>query len=67
MVVAMKYIGIVLTLVIIATYPVVSFSYDWPPQVGEHYPDLRLFNSAGETIQLSDFKGKVIVIESIIS
>lgn len=37
----------------------------WPPQVGKPYPDLELVDSRGEMVRLSDFKGKVIVIEPI--
>lgn len=37
----------------------------WPPQVGKPYPDLELVDSRGNMVKLSDFKGKVIVIEPI--
>ena len=31
----------------------------WPPVKGEPYPDIELRNHAGETVQLSSFRGKV--------
>lgn len=37
----------------------------WPPQVGQPYPDLELLDRNGKTVKLSDFKGKVIVIEPV--
>ncbi len=37
----------------------------WPPQLGQPYPDLVLMNQRGELTRLSDFKGKVILIEPV--
>ena len=37
----------------------------WPPRVGQPYPDLTLMDQRGELIRLSDFKGKVLLIEPI--
>ncbi len=37
----------------------------WPPVLGEPYPDLRLMDYTGKELRLSDFKGKVIVVEPI--
>lgn len=37
----------------------------WPPQLGKAYPDLRLQTPEGDWVQLSDFRGKVLVIEPI--
>ena len=38
---------------------------DWPPEVGKPYPELELVDATGKIVKLSDFKGKVIVIEPI--
>lgn len=37
----------------------------WPPETGKAYPDLILVNYDGKTVQLSSFKGKVIIVEPI--
>jgi len=39
--------------------------FAWPPVAGEQYPDLQLLDHRGETVQLSDFAGKVILVEPI--
>ncbi|QDT07327.1 hypothetical protein K227x_57540 [Rubripirellula lacrimiformis] len=36
---------------------------DWPPQKGQRYPDLILADQDGQTVRLSDFAGKVILLE----
>lgn len=47
--------------------PSVSLSSikNWPPELNKEYPDLKLYDHIGRTFQLSDFKGRVIVIEPI--
>ncbi len=37
----------------------------WPPQLGKPYPDLRLLDAGGRQVQLSDYRGKVLLIEPI--
>ena len=37
----------------------------WPPSVGQMYPDLELKDHNGETVHLSSFRGKVLLIEPI--
>jgi hypothetical protein len=37
----------------------------WPPQVDEPYPDLQLLDYRGKRVRLSDFKGKVILVEPV--
>lgn len=37
----------------------------WPPVVGQPYPDLELKDHRGNLVRLSDFKGKVLLIEPI--
>ncbi|MEK7483263.1 MAG: hypothetical protein AABZ60_02910, partial [Planctomycetota bacterium] len=37
----------------------------WPPRVGEPYPDLKLMDQTGQEVQLSSFKGSVILISPI--
>ncbi len=40
-------------------------SGEWPPRLGETYPDLKLYDQEGNLVQLSSFKGKVLVIEMV--
>ena len=35
----------------------------WPPAKHERYPDLKLKDQNGDVVQLSDFEGKVILLE----
>ncbi|QDV88747.1 hypothetical protein [Stieleria magnilauensis] len=35
----------------------------WPPVRGETFPDLMLTDQTGQTVQLSDFAGKIILVE----
>jgi hypothetical protein len=37
--------------------------FAWPPVPGEPYPDLKLLDEEGRTVSLSQFKGKVILLE----
>ncbi len=37
----------------------------WPPVLGQAYPDLKLTDQNGKTVQLSSFKGKVILLEPV--
>lgn len=39
--------------------------HPWPPVKDEAYPDLRLFDESGATVQLSELKGTVLLIEPI--
>ena len=39
--------------------------HEWPPKVGQPYPGLQLFDSNGLKVSLSDYRGKVIIIEPI--
>ena len=36
---------------------------DWPPKIGEPYPDLALRDVDGNAVQLSSFRGNVLLIE----
>lgn len=38
---------------------------NWPPKVGLYYQDLTLLDHEGRQVQLSSFKGKVILLEPI--
>lgn len=40
-------------------------SAQWPPRLGQSYPDLTLIDQRGKTFRISDYKGKVIIIEPI--
>lgn len=37
----------------------------WPPRYGARYPDLSLMDYRGEVVRLSQFQGKVILVEPI--
>ena len=39
--------------------------FAWPPQAGQPYPELALLGLDGETVHLSDYRGKVLLIEPI--
>jgi thiol-disulfide isomerase/thioredoxin len=39
--------------------------FAWPPQLNEPYPDLHLVDQTGTAVRLSDFKGKIILVELI--
>lgn len=36
---------------------------NWPPVSGERFPDLILSDQSGDTMRLSDFEGKILLIE----
>lgn len=36
---------------------------NWPPVAGEAFPDLVLSDQTGKTVRLSDFAGKIILVE----
>lgn len=38
---------------------------DWPPTVGQFYPNIVLKNQNGQTTAISDFRGKVVLIELV--
>jgi hypothetical protein len=40
-------------------------SFDWPPKLKAPYPDLNLMDQDGNPTRLSDFKGKIILVEPI--
>ena len=37
----------------------------WPPVVGQLYPNIVLKDQAGQTVAISDFQGKVVLIELV--
>lgn len=37
----------------------------WPPVLGQEYPDLNLVDQTGQQTRLSDFRGKVILLEVV--
>lgn len=39
--------------------------FAWPPELNHTYPDLVLKNHKGEDVRLSDYKGKLILLEPI--
>lgn len=43
----------------------VNVALEWPPRVDAKYPDLELSNLQGDKVRLSDYRGKLLIIESI--
>jgi hypothetical protein len=39
--------------------------FAWPPKLGSQYPDLTLVDHTGATRRLSEFRGKIILIELV--
>ncbi|WP_145057078.1 thioredoxin domain-containing protein [Adhaeretor mobilis] len=39
--------------------------FDWPPKLNETYPDFQLIDQEGTPTRLSEFKGKIILLEPI--
>ncbi len=48
-----------------ATYEPQKPLKGWPPVVGQFYPKLVLRDQAGQVVSISDFKGKVILLEVV--
>jgi hypothetical protein len=42
-----------------------ALPFAWPPVVGQQYPDLELIDQTGKQTRLSEFRGKVILVELI--
>lgn len=40
-------------------------AFDWPPQVDALYPDLKLSDIEGKPVRLSQFRGKLLLIEPV--
>ncbi len=39
--------------------------FDWPPELNKTYPDFQLIDQEGAPTRLSEFKGKIILLEPI--
>lgn len=37
----------------------------WPPQIGETYPDIEMMGLDGAPLRISDFRGKIILVEPV--
>ena len=42
-----------------------GLDFAWPPKLGEPFPNLELVSHTGDTVRLSDFQGKVVLVEPI--
>ena len=42
-----------------------QLGFEWPPRVGERFPDMTLVSATGEAVSLSDFEGRVILVEPV--
>lgn len=45
--------------------PPEALPYEWPPVVGNPYPDLTLVDADGRPVALSSFRGRVLLIEPV--
>jgi hypothetical protein len=59
----MRFFALVLAAAFFLTVP--NLAQEWPPTLNMPYPDLKLLNQDGKVTQLSQFKGKVILVEPI--
>ncbi|MEM7311819.1 MAG: hypothetical protein AAF497_01580 [Planctomycetota bacterium] len=53
------------TLVSRSTASSLNANVDWPPRLGQAYPDLTLTDIYGRKVQLSRFRGRTLLIEPI--
>lgn len=42
-----------------------TIDHAWPPRIGETYPDVDLLDRNGHPVTISDYKGKVVLIEPV--
>jgi hypothetical protein len=49
----------------VALAPAPAPTFSWPPKLDEPYPDLQLTDENGSPVRLSDFKGKIILLELV--
>jgi hypothetical protein len=42
-----------------------SLEFAWPPRMNERFPDIELMSHTGRTVSLSEFKGKIILVEPV--
>ncbi len=42
-----------------------QLDFPWPPKLDQPFPDITLYSHTGEMLKLSDFKGKVILVEPV--
>lgn len=54
-----------ITSIAIGSGKVSGLDFPWPPELDQPFPDIKLYSHTGEMVQLSDFKGKVILLEPI--
>lgn len=45
--------------------PVVPLPFQWPPVKGSQFPDLELRDATGETVRLSRFRGRTLLVEPV--
>lgn len=61
----MKHLLIICLFVTLACIGCDTAAGSWAPQKGQPYPDIDLIDQTGKQFKLSDFKGKVIVVEPV--
>lgn len=57
-----KFLLMVLFLIFSLTAEAKDF---WPPQIGQKYPETEFIDQTGQKFKVSDFKGKVVLIEYV--
>lgn len=48
-----------------AQHAATPLPFDWPPRLGERYPDVEAVDQTGRTVRLSSFEGRVILLEPV--
>lgn len=48
-----------------SAWAIVRLGASWPPQLGKAYPDIEFTNYDGQKFRLSDFKGKIVLVEPV--
>jgi hypothetical protein len=49
----------------VAAAPPAAPPKNWPPKIGQPYPDIEVLDAEGNKVRLSSFKGKVILLEPV--
>ena len=58
-------LALVLSLLLLLVPGCLEAKSDWPPRLGESYPDLLLIDHEGREFRLSELKGKVLLVEPV--
>ena len=59
----LRSLGVLLALTLLL--PACQDDGPWPPKLGQRYPDLQVIDHHGNKRRLSDFAGKVLLVEPV--